>query len=93
MIFVDSIEKGIALEKYLQSLLPNNLKDKGEKIIVSFSSILETKTKTDCLEDFLNGNTKILICIDAVGIRVDIPDIRRVIQWTIVKHSTLATIL
>ena len=92
MIFVDSVEKGIALEKYLQSLLPNNLKDRGEKIIVSFSSILEAKTKTNCLEKFLNGNTRILICTDAAGKGVDIPDIRRVIQQTIVKHSTLTTI-
>ena len=93
MIFVDSVEKGIALGKYLRSLLPNNLKDRGEKIIVSFSSILEAKTKTDCLEDFLNGDTRILICTEAAGMGVDIPDIRRVIQWTIVEHSTLATIL
>ena len=80
MIFVDSIEKSIALAKYLQSLLPNNLKNRGEKIIVSFSSILEAKTKTDCLDDFLNGDTKILICTNVAGMGVDIPDIRRVIQ-------------
>ena len=45
------------------------------------------------MENFLNGNTRILICTDAVGMRADIPDIRRVIQWTIVKHSTFTTIL
>ena len=39
MIFVDSVEKGIALGKYLRFLLPNNLKDRGENIIISFSSI------------------------------------------------------
>lgn len=80
MTFVDSVEKGIALGKYLEFLLPNNLKDRGEKIIVSFSSILEAKTKTDCLEDFPNGDTRILICTDAAGMGVDISDIRRVIQ-------------
>ena len=79
MIFVDSVEKNMALEKHLQSFMPNNLKDKGKKIFVSFSSILEIKTKTDCLEDFLNSNTKILICTDVAGMRVDIPDIKRVI--------------
>lgn len=79
MIFVDNVEKDIALGKYLQSLLPNNLKDRGEKIIVSFSSILKAKTKTDYLKDFLNGNTRILICTNATQIGVDIPDIRRVI--------------
>lgn len=45
IIFVNSVEKDIALGKYLRSLLPNNLKDRGEKIIVSFPSILEIKTK------------------------------------------------
>ena len=79
VIFVNSIEKSIALGKYLRSFLPNNLKDRGKKIIVSFSSILEAKTKTDCLEDFLNGNTRILICIDAAEMGVDILDIKRVI--------------
>lgn len=64
IIFIDGIEKSIALRKYLQSFLPNNLKDRSEKIIVSFSSILEAKTKTGCSKDFLNGNTRILICTD-----------------------------
>ena len=80
MIFVDSVEKGIALRKYLRSFLLKNLKDRGEKIIISFSSILKTKTKADCLKDFFNGNTKILIYIEAARMRVNILDIRHVIQ-------------
>lgn len=80
IIFVDSIEKNIALKKYLQSFLLNNLKDRDEKIIISFSSILEAKTKTDCLKNFLNGNTRILIYIDVVEMEVDILNIRFVIQ-------------
>ena len=93
MIFINSVEKGIAPRKYLQSLLPNNLKNIGEKIMISFLSILKVKTKTDCLEDFLNDNTRILIFIDATKMRADILDIKRVIQWTIIKHSTFITIL
>lgn len=59
MIFVNSVEKNIELEKYLQFFLLYNLKNKGEKIIVSFLSLLEAKTKTDCLKDFYNSNIKI----------------------------------
>lgn len=80
MIFVNNIEKSIALEKYLQSFPSKNLKNRDKKIIISFLSILKTKTRTNYLKDFLNSNTNILICIDATGIRVDIPDIKYVIQ-------------
>ena len=79
MSFVDSIEKDIILRKYLQTLLPDILKDKGKKIIISFLSILEIKTKTDWLDNFLNDNTRTIICIDIVGMGVDILDIRYVI--------------
>ena len=80
MIFINSIDKDIALRKYLQTLLLDNLKDRGKKIILSFLSILKAKTKIDWLKNFLNGNTRIKICIDATKIRVDILDIRYVIQ-------------
>ncbi len=47
MIFVNSIEKGRALAIYLQTLLLDKLKDRGEDIIKSFSSILKATTKTN----------------------------------------------
>lgn len=47
MIFINSIEKDIALKKHLQTFLVNNLKNKSEKIIVSFLLILKAKTKTN----------------------------------------------
>ncbi len=92
MIFVDSVEKDRALAIYLQTLLPDKLKDKGENIIKSFSSILKTITKTDWLKKFLTGDTRIIIYMDTIGMEVDIPDIKRIIQWKIVDHSTLVTI-
>lgn len=80
MIFVISIEKCKALEIYLQTLLPDKLKDRGEDTIKSFSSILEATSKTEWLEKFLNDDTRIIICKDAGEMVVDILDIRRVIQ-------------
>ena len=79
MIFVNSVEKDIALGIYLQILLPETLKDRGNDIIKYFSSVLKTKTKTDWLETFLNSNIRIIICMDTAGIVVYIPDIKRVI--------------
>lgn len=79
MIFVDSIKISIALKKYLQSLLSDNLKNRGEKIIISFLSNLDSKTKTDYLKNCLNSNTMILICMEVIRIEVNIPDIKHII--------------
>ena len=80
MIFVDSVKKSRALAIYLQTLLLDKLKDRGEDIIKSYLTILEATTKTDWLEKFLTGNTKIIICTNATRIRVNILDIKHVIQ-------------
>ena len=72
IIFIDSIEKDIAFGKYFQIFLLDNLKDRGKKIISSFSSTLKTITKTNWLEDFLNGDIRIIICIDVIEMKVDI---------------------
>ena len=92
MIFVSSVEKNRALVIYLQTLLPDKLKNKGRNIIKSFLSILEATIKTDWLKNFFIGNTRIIICMDATGMEVDISDIKRVIQWKIINHSIFVTI-
>lgn len=76
IIFVDSIEKSRDRAIYLRSLLLDNLKDKSDNIIRSFSSILWAKTNTNWLKDFRNDNTKIIIYIDIIGIDVDTLDIK-----------------
>ena len=79
MIFVNSVGKSKALAIYLQTLSLDKLKNKGKDIIKSFLSILEIIIKTDWLEKFLIGNTRIIICTNAAGMGVDIPDIKRII--------------
>lgn len=41
----------------------------------------------------MNGDTRILICTDAAGMGINIPDIKRVIQWKIFDLLTLATLV
>lgn len=45
MIFVNSIKKSRALKIYLQTFLPDKLKDRGKDIFKFFSSILESKQR------------------------------------------------
>lgn len=93
MVFVDSLDEGIALAKYLRSRLPGELRSRGKKIVRSFLSDLEPQTKTDWLQDLLTGDTRILICTEAAGMGVNISDIKRVVQWKIYQHLTFAAML
>lgn len=47
MIFIDNIKKNIALEIHCQIFLPDNLKDKRDKIIKFFLLVLKAKTKSN----------------------------------------------
>lgn len=80
MIFIDSIEKGIALGIYLRAFLLDNLKDRGYDIIKFFSSIFKVKTKIIWAKAFFNSDTKIIICTDATRRRINISDIKHYIQ-------------
>lgn len=81
IIFAYKIEKDRTSVIYLQTFLLNKLKNRGEDIIKSFLSILEIITRTNWLEKFLIGNTKIIIYVDITKMMIDILDIRHIIQW------------
>ncbi|KAF8430079.1 hypothetical protein EV426DRAFT_513349, partial [Tirmania nivea] len=44
------------------------------------------------LERFVEGNCRILICTDACGIGLDIPDIERVVQWRLSQCCNLSSL-
>lgn len=93
MVFVNKIEEGIALAAYLKSLLPPEQRGQGDLLIRTFNSNHETSTRSDFLEDFRTGETRILICTDAAGMGVNIPNITRVIQWMLSDYLTLAVLM
>ena len=52
MLFVDKIDNAIAIAAYLCNLLPPEDRNQGEVLIRTSYSNLETKTRTDFMEDF-----------------------------------------
>ena len=93
MIFVDTVGEGIAMAKYLQRQLPPALQSKAKQIVRTFYADLDPHEKIKILEDFMNGDIRILICTNAAAMGVNIPDIKRVIQWKIFDFLTLATLV
>ena len=77
MIFVDSINEGIALTKYLRTKLSDNLKDNAEEVIRCFHSNLSDTSKKLFTKDFLWRNIRILVCIKAAGLDINIPNVLR----------------
>lgn len=80
MVFVDNLDEGVTLANHLRNLLPAHMKKDGERLIQKFNTILESDTKAQYLEDFRYGDTRIWICTNAAGMRVDIGNIVWVVQ-------------
>ena len=93
MIFVDKIDEGILIAEYLQLLLPQHMSHQENEIIRPFSSNLQASTREYFMDEFRNGNTRMLVCTDAAGMGVNIPDVARAIQWKISDHLVLAALL
>ncbi len=60
---------------------------------MTFYSNMKATTRIDIMEDFWNGEIRILIYTDAAGIGVNIPNITHVIQWKISEKLTFASFM
>ncbi len=80
IIFVNKIDNAVKIVAYFRLLLPLEDWNQEEVWIRSFYSSYEVSTCMDWMEDFQNGKTKILVCTNAAGMGINIPNITRVIQ-------------
>lgn len=76
MIFVDNIDDSMTIAALLRAALPKYLRAKGDLLIRTFNSNLETSTRSEFLEDFRNGDTRIWVYTDAAGMGVYIGNIK-----------------
>ena len=44
------------------------------------------------MDSFVEGYTRVLVCTDAAGMGVNIPDIKVIIQWKLAEHLTIAAL-
>ena len=72
MLFLDSINKSIAIAAHLRTLLPKSMRPAADQIIRAFSSDLEADTKKVFMEDFALKDTQIWVCTNAAGMGVNI---------------------
>lgn len=91
MVFMDSIQESQRLVFYLRRRLAKHLQSsKAKDVVRVYSASLTWHGRVQNLAALASGRARILVCTDAAGLGVDIPDIQIVVQWKIAKHLTLA---
>lgn len=93
IVFVDKIDNAMKIAAYLCLLLPPENREQENVLIRTFYSNFEVSTCLDFIENFRNRDTGILICTNATGIGINIPNITRVIQWKWSEQLTFTILM
>lgn len=84
IIFHDNIDRGIRIAHRLRARLPDEVAGIPSKSIVPcFFGTMDLKARMKALSEFRKGRARIMLCMDAWGLLIDVPDIERVIQWQV----------
>ena len=94
IVFVDNRKSVWSLTTHLLQLVQDQFGGVGEfsGIIADYSTVLSQEHRDAVLYDFAAGYIRILVCTEAAGMGVDIPDVRRVIQWGVPNFINLSTL-
>lgn len=88
MVFIDSKRMVCDTADLLEACLHPELR--GRNIIMDYSTIISVEQRKEIIKGFHAGIIRVLVCTEAAGIGVDIPDVEVVIQWTIPVHLNLS---
>lgn len=82
MIFVDDRNSCQFISNYLRARLNvcYTLEQRVQYVSV-YTAALEISTRNIIMENFRSGKTRVLVCTDAAGMGMDIPDVQVVIQY------------
>ena len=81
MIFIDNINEGMEVITHLRNRLAARLRFRGSELIRIYNGDLDSLTRKTYLDDFRNGDTRIFVGTDAMGMGIDIRRIKSVVQW------------
>ncbi|KAH7907966.1 P-loop containing nucleoside triphosphate hydrolase protein [Hygrophoropsis aurantiaca] len=78
-IYADNIAVGLEIIDHLMELLPPELRSLG--VIRPYNAAHGKAYRKEVMNQFKNGDVRILVCTDAAGMGCNIPDIDLVVQW------------
>ena len=95
IVFVDNRKSVWSLTTHLLQLAEDEfggVDEFSDPVVADYSTILSQEHRDAVLQDFAAGYIRILVCTEAAGMGVDIPDVRRVIQWGVPNFINLSTL-
>lgn len=93
LIFADSLKETCDITSALLQRIPRHMYQEEDHIVAEFSSGISHECRKYNLELFTKGVCRILVCTEACGMGVDIPDVSRVIQWRLSPQVNLSTLV
>jgi hypothetical protein len=91
LVFIDDKNACCTLTTLLINRFPEHLRrSEGRLVICEYHSTMSQKALDRNLQLLRNGICRIMVCTDAVGMGLDVPDIVRVIQWGVAPWLSLS---
>ncbi|KAA8913111.1 P-loop containing nucleoside triphosphate hydrolase protein [Sphaerosporella brunnea] len=81
MVFVDNIDEAHKIYLWLAARAKHFWAERADSVIRPYSSNLEAATRDRFMNAFRDGSTRILICTDAAGMGLHVPDVKIIVQW------------
>jgi hypothetical protein len=86
-IFHDQIDNGIHIANRLRAQLPDEIVGSPPRsIIACLFDTMDLETRSIVLSNFRDGTARILVCMHAWSLDLDVPDVEKVIQWKVSEH-------
>ncbi|KAA8910636.1 P-loop containing nucleoside triphosphate hydrolase protein, partial [Sphaerosporella brunnea] len=92
MVFVDNIDEAHKIYLWLAARAKHFWAERAESVIRPYSSNLEAATRDRFMNAFRDGSTRILICTDAAGMGLHVPDVKIIVQWKLSELVTMAAL-
>lgn len=92
MIFVDDRDEACNMTTYLRAQIGARGITRNPDLITEYTTAISHEKRSYNLDNFISGRCRVLICTEACGMGIDIPDIQRVIQWKTPPTLNLSTL-
>jgi hypothetical protein len=91
LVFIDDKNACCILTTLLINRFPKHLrKSDARDVVCEYHSTMSQKALDRNLQALRDGICRIMVCTDAVGMGLDVPDIQRIVQWKVPQWLTVA---
>jgi hypothetical protein len=90
LVFIDDRSECCTLTTELINKFAVNVRGLAREIVCEYHSTMSQKALDRNLQALREGTCRIMVCTDAVGMGLDVPDIERVVQWRVPPWLTVS---